>query len=129
MKNFTIDGINIEIDAEPGIYEFNNLDFSGKSWLCRLLKSGNKQGLPVNGYDYNDFKTGVDIKTVLNEKNKIVVLDRYTMYRGAGIEELKSLSGSTLVLIDNKIEYNYGRLDVDIVFIETENKKIKVYYV
>ena len=97
--------------------------------MCRLLKSGNKQGLPVNGYDYSDFKAGVDIKTVLNEKNKIVVLDRYTMYRGAGIEELKSLSGSTLVLIDNKIDCNYGGLYVDLVFIETENKKIKVYYV
>lgn len=126
MEHFRIDGVQIDVELDNGYYEFIGLDYTGKSWLCRLLKSGNKQGLPVAGYDYKDFKAGVDMATVLNEKYKLIVLDRYTMYLGAGVELIKSLKDKAVIIADVKSEKKYG-IHGKMIFIELEKNKIRLY--
>lgn len=126
MINFNIDGVQIDVELDNGYYEFIGLDYTGKSWLCRLLKSGNKQGLPVAGYDYKDFKAGVDMATVLNEKHKLIVLDRYTMYLGEGIELIKRIKDKAVIIADVKSEKNYGIFG-EMQLIEIEKNRIRLF--
>lgn len=71
---------NIRVNLEPGLYRFNPVSGSGKTWLTSVLQSFNMYGEAVNGYTLLDFHRGVDLKSILNDSAvKLVVIDRYDM--------------------------------------------------
>lgn len=56
----------ISINLDNGVYLFDNQSATGKTRLCRLLKSCQSYNEPVAAYTYSDFTVGFEISKVLN---------------------------------------------------------------
>ena len=116
----------LTIALENGIYLFDNQSATGKSRLCSVLKEYGAYGEPVIGYTYADLRRGMDISLALiPEKYKVVMLDRYDMYCGAGKELIKQCAGSSIILIDCKGEFPVTN-EYDWCYIEMKAHSIEV---
>ena len=94
---------NLNIELEPGIYRFDCESGSGKTRLCKALKDYRVAGEPVISYSYQDSILGLPIDNVLvPNKYKVIMLDRYDMYNGSGVEILGKCVENTVILIDCK---------------------------
>lgn len=95
--------VQIRVNKEVGLYLFNPTSASGKTFLTTLARKYNGFGERINSYTYDDYKTGLNLKEVLTRATySLFIVDRYDMYFGEALEELKSLGESCIVLIDLK---------------------------
>lgn len=91
------------IDLQPGLYLTTKRSSCGKTYLCEILKAYRKAGYPVNTYTYDDLDR-VDMSKELDiNKYKLIVIDRYDMYRDMCHNEiLKFVDAGGIVIIDCK---------------------------
>ena len=92
-------GTRIKVNKDPGIYSFEPLAATGKSYLCRTCKRLRKSGGRVAGYDYEDYKRGLPLPKDVG----LVVVDRYEKYQVLD-DELLELAKACIVLVDIKTD-------------------------
>ena len=128
MYNFSIRGKSVELDLKPGIYVFDCVTASGKTFLCSMLKTFKTLGQPVGGYSYNDVLEGRSLQSYINGSPiKYLVIDRYDMYLGKCDEDINKLVESgCVIVIDCKFK-NDLNLDYDIAILELTAGKVRVY--
>ncbi|MBR5484907.1 MAG: hypothetical protein IKV41_00150 [Oscillospiraceae bacterium] len=102
-----------------GLYNFEDRSSTGKTYLCNLLKAYNRDGEPVWGYTYDDFRNGVSIRKAIEEGYKLVVIDRYDMYYGEMLEDINELAKNCIVLVACN-RFLPMKCDYDLCFIEME---------
>lgn len=92
--------INIELDN--GIYVFSIESATGKTRLYKALKSVEQHG-DVVAYTYSDTITKLDLKTLVNENTRVIILDRYDMYFNKFADVIEEYKDKAIVLIDCKV--------------------------
>lgn len=125
---YKIDKYNVKLtfNLKNGVYTTSCESGTGKTWLCKVLKQYRSYGEPVASYTYLDYTMGVDIASVLNsEKFKVIMLDRYDMYQGIGVELLKQIKDRAIVIVDTKSGI-HGFNDDERCFIELSMNSIEV---
>ena len=90
----------IRVKLESGVYMFSDSAASGKTYLCSLLHKL-RTVERVDGHTYIDDFYPAELFD--RSKRDLVMLDRYDMYAGAGVEEIaKFAQAGGIVLIDCK---------------------------
>lgn len=79
---------------------------------------------PVESYTYNDILCGTDIDKISGDY-RVIVLDRYDMYKGIGQNLTKRYKDRSIVLIDYK-EGNMPYVENEICFIDLTENRIEV---
>lgn len=95
---------NIEITGEPGVYFFDLESGIGKTYLLKSLKEVASFKDTI-AYTYNDRLFLKDLKALVNEYRdnlKVIMLDRYDMYKNEFVDIIDSLADKCIVLIDVK---------------------------
>lgn len=123
----TINRTKITIDLPSGVYLFNGHSATGKTRLFRMLRDLQLGGESVFTYTYDDkLLFHLDLAQMLgNENLEIVMLDRYDMYLGDALREIRNCANNAVVLIDCKSEFP-GDFDYEIASIEMEKNNIEV---
>jgi uridine kinase len=102
MLDIQCDRKHIKIDLPNGIYSMGTMSASGKTYLTKLLSQVTSQKdiicISYNNYLYIDSLTKLADK--LNAK--VIILDRYDMYREAFKEDILQLKEKTVILLDSK---------------------------
>lgn len=128
MAQFVVNNTLVDIDLEPGIYDFINQSGLGKTWICNTFKAAETyDDLPVSvaGYTYGDLLRSFDLEYyVHNRKVRYLFLDRYDMYAGKFSDYIKELSKTCAILIDHKVPIEF---QCETCEIELDNLSIKVY--
>ena len=124
MIDLQYHSIKVQIDLPNGVYVFPRSSADGKTYLSSILRAlGPDDG--VNSYTLDD-KDFFDVSVALNsEKYKLVLLDRYDMYFGDGIEEIQEFGKAGVVLIDCK-SHDFP-FEVKYCFLHMEIDKIMVF--
>ena len=87
----------IRVDKEPGLYGFEPMSATGKTYLCKICKRLNGYGKKVAGYDLYDYRKEVKLPTGMD----LIVVDRYDLYPVLD-DELYDLAQTAIVLVDGK---------------------------
>lgn len=90
--------VKIEVRVNPGVYSFQTLSGTGKTYLCKLCKKYHGYGLDIDGYNYYDYKLG----NLLPANVRLLVIDRYTMFQDVFMDEIYKLGETAIVLVDLK---------------------------
>ena len=114
----------IYINLENGIYTFTDYSATGKTRLFNLLKSYKQDNLPILLYTYSDFLDNRIINP--NNNYKLVLIDRYDMFRGNFEQELLELSKKAIVIVDSKEFLEFTEFD-NMCGIDMTPEKIEVY--
>jgi tRNA A37 threonylcarbamoyladenosine biosynthesis protein TsaE len=102
-------GTVISIEADNGIYIFDNMSGTGKTRLCNVLKDYMLIDDSIVAITYNDvkvFKSAV-LDIIKPSKQKLLMLDRYDLYRPFAEDKIKEFGKTGIVLIDSKLEIGY----------------------
>lgn len=116
----------VEINLNPGVYVFDSEPATGKTRLCKHLKLLRAYGEPVASLTYNDILTGMDMTSVFNPGNVVIMLDRYTMYSNLGHDLMNAMRNESIILVDCKDGFIEG-CDTEDCCIEMTENKIKVF--
>lgn len=116
---------NVNIQLENGIYIFYAESATGKTRLYKHLKNLKAYGEPVDSFTYNDLLIGDKIENVLKTTNKVILLDRYSLYRDIGHELINKCANSSIILIDCKPVFT-GSINSEDCFIEITDNGIEV---
>lgn len=93
--------VNISL-KENGIYIFDCYCI-GKTRLFKCLRQVEPYYESISTYTYNDKLLGRRIEdTLVPNKYKIIMLDRYDMYNGDGADLINKCAESSIILIDCK---------------------------
>lgn len=127
MSEFVVNNTIVNIDLEPGIYDFTNESGIGKSWLCKTFKAAESyDDLPavIAGYTYDDLLRTFDLEYYIHgRKVRYLMLDRYDMYAGKFSDYIRELSKTCAILIDHKVPIEFQCKTCEI---ELDNLSIKV---
>lgn len=93
--------VKIRVVQTNGVYRFGDASASGKSYLSKLLRVYRSYGEPVGVYSYPDYVDGVSLRDRARGC-KLFVVDRYDMYYGYALEEIRALGEDCIVLVDIK---------------------------
>lgn len=116
----------IKIDLDNGLYVFENQSATGKSRLCSVLKKYCAYGEPIFGYTYSDLLMGIDISFALNPgRFKVIMLDRYDMYKGLGSDLILQCKSNSIILVDCKSSFTVTN-DHDWCYIDMDAHSIEV---
>ncbi len=89
--------VKIHVDKEPGVYEFEPISNTGRSYLCELCKRYHNFGENVAGYDYYDYKLGIPLPQGVD----LLVVDRYGLFPFLD-DALWEMGEKAIVLVDTK---------------------------
>ncbi len=96
-------GLHVSVNLERGVYVFYPDSGTGKSYLASIFRDLSAGKLRVAAYTYTDYALGIPIDIILdNAKFDTVVLDRYDMYYGVGVESIVAFGEKGTVLVDCK---------------------------
>lgn len=116
----------IEINLENGIYIFDNESATGKTRLCKVLKTYQIYGEPVASFTYHDILLGNQVEKILiPNKYKVILLDRYDLYGVGPTDLFDKCAENSIILIDCKGEFLASRND-DWCLIKMTDSKIEV---
>lgn len=116
---------NIEVRLDNGIYIFDMDSGTGKTWLCKMLRQYQLAGEPVASYTYQDKQIGLDFdKVVKPTEQKLLMIDRYDMYRNQYNDIIRQFAETGIVLIDCKtpiaLPCNTCSIDISEELLEVE---------
>ena len=78
MMNFIAMNRKVNIDLEPGLYNFHPDSATGKTLLVKMIKSlGEKDKIAIT---YHDILMGLDLNRIISNNPKILILDRFDLY-------------------------------------------------
>lgn len=101
----------LDIQLENGLYIIDS-ECKGKTFLANLLREYQSYGEPVASYTYNDKLNGKPIESVLiSNKFKLIMIDRYDMYKGDGIDLIEECAKNSIVLMDCKHSDGLSNID------------------
>lgn len=93
--------VNISL-KENGIYIFDCYCI-GKTRLFKCLRQVEPYDESISTYTYNDKLLGRRIEdTLVPNKYKVIMLDRYDMYNGDGADLINKCAENSIILIDCK---------------------------
>lgn len=100
---YSIEKYRMKIRAQlpNGLYRFTRQSATGKTYLTKVLNTYRCYGEPVGTYTYWDFQEGVSLEARA-QGCKLFVVDRYDMYYGYALEEIRALGERCIVLVDVK---------------------------
>lgn len=109
---------SVYIELNPGIYAFPAFSGEGKTYLSSTLHKWRKAER-VDSHTYiDDFRP---VELFDRSKRDLVMLDRYDLYFGQGMQEMKEFAKTGIVLVDCKSPLrNYEFLPCEIRFSEGE---------
>lgn len=122
---YTIDEFRIKVAVElgSGVYRLDAESGVGKTFLAGLFERYREYGARVRAYSYQDFLDGVLIEDVLDPgKYDVVILDRYDMYYGEGVQRMQDVKGKMIVLADSKRQLNVASRHASIIRTRSEVK-------
>lgn len=94
----------ILVELPVGVYLLPVDSASGKTYLCESLRELATVER-VNSYTYSDKSSGLSLASLLdNSKYDLLLLDRYDMYFGDCVTEIKEFAKSGIVLVDCKAD-------------------------
>lgn len=99
--------VDIEIDLPNGIYSLDSYSGAGKTRLAKLLRVIQKRDRDVISFSYDDLLVGASLEQLLEFIGcipKVIMLDRYDLYKGHYTELLNSYADESIILIDCKTE-------------------------
>lgn len=101
MIDLKYHGISVRTSLDSGVYVFPQSSANGKTYLGTILRLLGETDR-VSSYTLEDTSL-FDISVVLNrEKFDLVLLDRYDMYFGVGLDLIQEFGKTGIVLIDCK---------------------------
>lgn len=115
----------IHINLENGIYIFDNESATGKTRLSKFLKKLKAYGEPVDSFTYDDLLRGESLAKVLIPENKVILLDRYDLYKEKGHDLINRCAADSIILIDCKAPF-LGSTEDQCCFINMMEDKIEV---
>lgn len=89
---------HIEIDLEPGIYVFSKMSATGKTRLYKALVDVKRYRDTV-AYTYEDTFDNRDISHLVGNA-KVIMFDRYDMYRNKFTDIICKYCDSAIILIE-----------------------------
>lgn len=117
--------IPIKIMLQPGIYTCGNISANGKTRLLNLCKEYYIAGFPVYGYTYNDFLNHTPF--VIQEKTRLVVIDRYDMFKEQLVPQFDNYP-DVIFIVDCKTDCE-ALEDSQECYINMESDKVTVWSV
>ena len=125
---YAIDKYNptITIELDNGIYIFDCESATGKTRLCKELRKLQAYGEAVASYTYDDLLIGIPVDNIFDsDKYKVIMLDRYDLYKDKWHDKIRECSKNSIVLIDCKGEFSASE-DDEVCFIEMTADRIEV---
>lgn len=125
---FRIDDARIKVDIklDNGIYCFYGDSGEGKTRLAKLFRNYSIK-FPVASYSYNDLVLDIPFDVLVKPgKQKVLVLDRYDLYKTMFTEQIKEFANTGIVLIDCKgdplieCEVCFIRMEIDSIEVSTD---------
>ena len=128
MLKYKINGIDISINLNNGVYTFYGYSGEGKSYLAFLLKELRKQGYNVDSYSYlDDVAYSSNVYNILSNSNNVLVfIDRLDMFINEELSIFINSIKDKIILLDYKheiyeipnlnycsIEYCKGRINIE----------------
>lgn len=123
---FVLDSVRVKIKValQSGVYYFEEMSSTGKTRLYKLLREYAIASFPVMGYSYSDYKLGIDFRTLVKPGvQKLLMVDRYDLYNGMFLEEIKEFAETGIALVDCKGD---TALQCSPCFIEMSKDRIEV---
>ena len=78
MIEFVAMNRKVNIDLEPGLYNFYPDSATGKTLLVKMVKSiGEKDKIAIT---YHDMLMGLDLEKIIAGKPQLLILDRFDLY-------------------------------------------------
>ncbi len=111
----------VNINLENGIYTFDAESATGKTRLCKHLKKLKAYGEAVDSFTYDDLLRGDTLDKVLKAENKVIMLDRYELYKSEGHELINQCSAKSIILIDCKSAFLGSSDSEDCSIVMTED--------
>lgn len=103
-----IPNIKIYLDGN-GVYTFNNISGSGKTYLYNIIKKYRMFNEKMVGYSILEYKQGIDLDNLIKPTDIILMLDRYDLYRNNKFDKtIEEFSKHGAVLVDCKDIYNFN---------------------
>lgn len=115
----------IYIELENGIYIFDNESATGKTRLSKFFKKLKAYGEPVDSFTYDDLLRGESLEKVLHSANRVILLDRYDLYKEKGHDLINACARDSIILIDCKTAFR-GSTEDQSCFINMTEDKIEV---
>lgn len=105
MLEFSIQGIRVKINLNPGVYAMNNKSAIGKTRLGVLLGKYFFSGGVTFYYSYDDYVRGMKLADVLEKRDySVVMIDRLDMFiqEYSIFEDVDKYRDKTIFLFDLK---------------------------
>lgn len=116
--------VKVIINLDNGVYYFDEESATGKTRLAKVFR-GYTQDYPVASYSYDDLALKIPFDTLVKPgEQKVLVIDRYDIYKGTLTEQIKEFAKTGIVLIDCK--GNPG-VKCNLCFIEMTADTIEVH--
>lgn len=123
MIEFIAMNRKVNIDLEPGLYNFHPDSATGKTLLLKMVKSiGERDKIAVT---YHDILMGIDIDKVIALKPKLLILDRFDLYDEYAVRLDSLKQAESTVLVDYKTERNFCDFD-DTCFVTIYKDRLEV---
>lgn len=125
---YKLEGLSTEIELklQNGLYLFENKSSTGKTRLCKVIREYQMHGEPVASYSYGDMLIGLDINRILvPNKYRVIMLDRYDMYKNECNSLIKECANSSIVMIDCKQSFTVSN-NYRLCYINMSPYKIEV---
>ena len=129
MFEFKVNGINIIIELDNGIYVLGGNSAEGKTYLHDLLSVKSREDVRILTVTYEDiFKyEEMVIKKLYSGEYYLIFLDRYDLYQDKlDKEKLLNLGKDSVILYDCKAN-SLIVPDSDVADIYLDKDKIEVY--
>ena len=123
MIEFVAMNLKVNIDLDPGLYNFYSDSATGKTLLVKMVKSiGEKDKIAIT---YHDMLMGLDLEKIIAGKPQLLILDRVDLYdhEAGKLEALKH--SNCITLVDYKTERNFCDFD-DTCFVTLQKNKLEV---
>ncbi len=123
---FKIDNmrVDVSIQLDNGIYYFDEQSATGKTRLAKLFRDY-APDIPVSSYSYDDLELEIPFDALVKPKQqKVVVIDRYDLYKGKFVQQIEEFSKYGIVLLDCKGDPG---IPCELCFIDMKPDRIEVY--
>lgn len=127
MVEFSIGGVNVDIDLAPGTYTFFAESATGKTRLFDIVARMSHIDTDYIGYT-DAGKSGLTYDYVFSKHRELIIFDRFTNYADSRLWELmQSIIDKTIMLVDAKTYVDGVGMPYKFCSIIMEERSIHVF--